>query len=369
MTVVNRHFDRAAELARRWKGQARPWENLAASLAAADLVVSTTGATAAGGHRRAVRRGRGVAVPAAAADSRPGRAPRFRARDRRSAQRVSLFDRRSASGLPSGTARRATGSCPRRMHIVEQETTRFMAEMRRHAVGPVIERLRQGWQKPKEEELQRLLNKLPELDDRAREEIRRSFDRLVNKLLHPPLESLRDESRRRRAARAVGRAGEAVSVEGLNCRPKGRTIHSMLDPQLSTGLPGLDRVLHGLMPGDNFVWQVESLADFTPFAKSFCEAALAEGKKLVYFRFADHEPLVPESLGADVHLLRGNEEFEPFVTEVHRVVQAAGRGDAFRLRLPFEPGRRVVQRPDARQLLHAHLPGRLASANRWPTSR
>jgi len=59
----------------------------------------------------------------------------------------------------------------------------------------VIERLRFGWEKPKEEELQRLLNKLPDLDDRARDEIRRSFDRLVNKLLHPPLESLRDESR------------------------------------------------------------------------------------------------------------------------------------------------------------------------------
>ncbi len=103
----------------------------------------------------------------------------------------------------------------------------------------------------------------------------------------------------------------------------------MLDPQLSTGLPGLDRVLRGVLPGDNFVWQVESLADFMPFAKAFCEAALAEGKKLVYFRFADHEPLVPESLEADVHVLRGNEEFEPFVTEVHRVVQAAGAGTHF----------------------------------------
>jgi glutamyl-tRNA reductase len=72
-----------------------------------------------------------------------------------------------------------------------------MAEMRRHAVGPVIERLRQGWQKPKEDELERLLNRLPDLNEHAREEIRRSFDRLVNKLLHPPLESLRDESRDR----------------------------------------------------------------------------------------------------------------------------------------------------------------------------
>ena len=70
-----------------------------------------------------------------------------------------------------------------------------MADMYHRAVGPVVERLRLGWQKPKQDELQRLLNKLPDLDDQAREEIGRSFDRLVNKLLHPPLESLRDESR------------------------------------------------------------------------------------------------------------------------------------------------------------------------------
>jgi glutamyl-tRNA reductase len=36
---------------------------------------------------------------------------------------------------------------------------------------------------------------LSELDEHQRDEIRQAFDRLVNKLLHPPLESLRDESR------------------------------------------------------------------------------------------------------------------------------------------------------------------------------
>ena len=43
--------------------------------------------------------------------------------------------------------------------------------------------------------MRRLFNKLPELDEKAQDEITQSFDRLVNKLLHPPLESLRDESR------------------------------------------------------------------------------------------------------------------------------------------------------------------------------
>ena len=69
-----------------------------------------------------------------------------------------------------------------------------MAGIRQRFTGPLIRRLRQEWTGPKEEELQRLLNKLPNLDEREREEIARSFDRLVNKLLHPPLESLRLES-------------------------------------------------------------------------------------------------------------------------------------------------------------------------------
>jgi pyruvate, water dikinase len=98
----------------------------------------------------------------------------------------------------------------------------------------------------------------------------------------------------------------------------------MIDPLLSTGLPGLDRVLRGIMPGDNFVWQVESLADFAPFATAFCQSARARRNKLIYFRFADHEPLVPDGLGAEVHRLRGDEEFEPFVAQVHRVIQEAG---------------------------------------------
>jgi glutamyl-tRNA reductase len=82
------------------------------------------------------------------------------------------------------------------MRIIDQETQRFMAELYHRATGPLIQQLREGWHKPKEEELRRLMNRLPNLDERAKEEICQSFDRLVNKLLHPPLESLRDESRK-----------------------------------------------------------------------------------------------------------------------------------------------------------------------------
>ena len=103
----------------------------------------------------------------------------------------------------------------------------------------------------------------------------------------------------------------------------------MIDFQLSTGLPGLDRVFKGLIPGDNLVWQVESLEDFTPFAAPFCSFAHSRGKKLIYFRFGDHQSLIPEDAGAAIHELRTSEGFEKFITQIHRVIQEAGRGAFF----------------------------------------
>ena len=91
--------------------------------------------------------------------------------------------------------RRRKKEFPAAVRIVDRETDRFTANPRHRAIGPMIKRLlQQRWHDPKTEELQRLLNKLPQLDDRARGEISQSFDRLVDTLLHPPLESLRQES-------------------------------------------------------------------------------------------------------------------------------------------------------------------------------
>jgi glutamyl-tRNA reductase len=194
ITIVNRSLARAEELAKRWQGRTVAWEELPQAIAAADLVVSTTGSDEPivtldrFSKIESYRSERpllilDLAVPR---DFEPaiGKRPD-----------VYLY---SIDDLQAACRRNRTErdkELPAAMHIVEQETARFMAEMYHREIGPVIERLRLGWQKPKEDELQRLLNKLPDLGEREREEIRRSFDRLVNKMLHPPLESLRDESR------------------------------------------------------------------------------------------------------------------------------------------------------------------------------
>jgi hypothetical protein len=94
--------------------------------------------------------------------------------------------------------------------------------------------------------------------------------------------------------------------------------------QLSTGLPGLDHLLKGVLAGDNLVWEVEDVADFAPFVPPYCERALAQGRKVVYFRFADHPPLVPESLPVAVCELNASLGFEQFITEIHRVIGQSG---------------------------------------------
>jgi glutamyl-tRNA reductase len=194
ITVVNRHVDRAEEVARRWNGRALSWDSLPRALAAADLVIS---ATAAG---KSILTDAGFAPIAAERSARPLLILDLgvpRDIDPAVGERPDVFlysvdDLRAA--CDRNRAKRDK-ELPAALHIIDHETARFMSTIYHRAVGPVIERLRIGWQRPKEDELQRLLNKLSGLDDRTKDEIRHSFDRLVNKLLHPPLESLRDESR------------------------------------------------------------------------------------------------------------------------------------------------------------------------------
>ena len=72
---------------------------------------------------------------------------------------------------------------------------------------------------------------------------------------------------------------------------------------MSTGLPGLDNVLQGLRPGDNVVWEVDGLEDYLPVLDPLCREARRLGRKLIYFRFANHPPLLTAESGAEFHRL------------------------------------------------------------------
>ena len=52
------------------------------------------------------------------------------------------------------------------------------------------------WGRVREEGGRQLFAKLGRLNEKEREAIERTIDRIVNKLLHPPREALRDEARK-----------------------------------------------------------------------------------------------------------------------------------------------------------------------------
>lgn len=97
----------------------------------------------------------------------------------------------------------------------------------------------------------------------------------------------------------------------------------------STGLPALDAALGGLRDGDNVVWQVETVEDYVPLVRPFVARAREEGRRVVYFRFARHAPLVEAAEEVEVHALSPALGFDRFTSAIHDVIEATGRGAAY----------------------------------------
>lgn len=94
----------------------------------------------------------------------------------------------------------------------------------------------------------------------------------------------------------------------------------------STGLVGFDHIIESVLPGDNIVWQVDSIEDFLPFVLPYCKHALSTNKKLIYFRFGTHPPFLAPDSGAEIIQLDPNIGFESFTTQVNTVITKAGCG-------------------------------------------
>jgi glutamyl-tRNA reductase len=195
ITVLNRDFARAQQLAAEWNGKAAAWDDLNRRLTKADLVVSTTGAdrpivTLAEyqAHVGPERHQRPLFVLdlAMPRDFEPAIGDELG---------VYLYGIDDLTEACERNREARAGELPAAERIIEEEVRAFMADTHHRASGPVIARFRQGLENVQAAELTRLYAKLPNLDDRARREIEQFADRLVAKMLHPPLESLRDESR------------------------------------------------------------------------------------------------------------------------------------------------------------------------------
>jgi glutamyl-tRNA reductase len=193
--VINRSPERAQRLAAEWGGKARPIEELDAAMALADVIVSTTGAEKpiVDAARFAAIRRRGAEKPVFILDLATPRdfEPAVGDID----ENVFLYDIDALEATCEANRRLRAKEIERARRIIQEETGRFVHDLNHKATGPIISRLRAEWSLVREEEERQLFAKLPHLSDEDRRTIQRSIERVVNKLLHPPLEALRDEAR------------------------------------------------------------------------------------------------------------------------------------------------------------------------------
>lgn len=98
---------------------------------------------------------------------------------------------------------------------------------------------------------------------------------------------------------------------------------------LGTGLPKLDQIFHGLMAGDNVVWQVGGLADFTPFVDAYIRFAAGNRRKVIYFRYAAHPPLAEASDSVEIFELSPEDGFESFVWRLYDIIDTKDRGSMY----------------------------------------
>jgi glutamyl-tRNA reductase len=193
--IVNRSQQRAEELAKLWNGRVAGWGDLHHELVAADVVISTTAAgqpvvtldyyrthVADERHQRPLF----VLDLAIPRDFDPHIGDELG---------VYLYSIDDLSIACDRNRQSRAKELPKAEAIVEEETAKFLAESRHRATVPVIALLRGEFESVKSNELERLFNKLPATDDATRKEIEQFADRLVNKLLHPPMESLRNEAK------------------------------------------------------------------------------------------------------------------------------------------------------------------------------
>jgi hypothetical protein len=98
--------------------------------------------------------------------------------------------------------------------------------------------------------------------------------------------------------------------------------------RVQSGIPEMDKALDNIRLGDNVVFRVSDLSEFKLFVDPYIAQAKKDGRNIIYFRFASHEPLVedcPEVKTINVPLTH---RFETFTVDIHNIIEKEGK-DAF----------------------------------------
>ena len=196
ITVANRNVERGRALADKWGGVAVPFDGWEELLDRTDVIVSTTGATEpiiTADRFAALRKRRGFQRTLFILDLGAPRDfdPAIVAID----DNVFLYDIDNLEETCARNRKARTREIDKAVELVNRSTQQFMHEFYHRRTGPVVQQLRETWHTVGQQELDRLFRKLDHLDENDKQQIELTMSRIVNKLLHPPLETIKHQSR------------------------------------------------------------------------------------------------------------------------------------------------------------------------------
>ena len=193
ISIINRSTDRAKQVAEQYHVQAVEWERLDSLLVDADLVVSTTGATqpiVTEARFRSIDalRKKGtllildLAVPRDF-EASIGRMPG-----------VYLYTVDDLQSVCDRNRSFREQQLPKAHRIIREEVDRLLGAVKHRSSGATIRALRDQANEFKQSEFERLMSKqsMQTSTTEMKQEIAQSFERLINKMLHSPLQSIRD---------------------------------------------------------------------------------------------------------------------------------------------------------------------------------
>ncbi|MEZ6045133.1 MAG: glutamyl-tRNA reductase [Planctomycetaceae bacterium] len=193
--IVNRSLEKAESLAVKFGGEPKPYDQLEELLARADIIISATGAD------------RPIVTAEMFAKTRTQNkqknvfildlgAPRdFEASISDLDENVFLFDIDDLEQTCQRNRDLRRKEIVQGEKIVEDQTQKFMHALYHRATGPVVKRLMEQWSEVRDQELERLFSRLDTLEETQQQEITYAIDRILKKILHPPLQTLKDQAR------------------------------------------------------------------------------------------------------------------------------------------------------------------------------
>src|SRR5262252_1153274 len=188
--VTNRTFERAVKLAQVFEGAAVPFEHFTDHMVGADIVISSTGAPHFVISRtlaeQVIHRRKNkpvffidIAVPR---DIEPAV---------NEIDNAFLYDIDDLQQVVDENVKERMKEASRAEQIVDSEVAAFCLKLRSREVVPVIVQLRDSMEKHRRDEIERNRRLLKDLSPEAQAAIDQLTKSLINKILHPPIELLK----------------------------------------------------------------------------------------------------------------------------------------------------------------------------------